>query len=68
MAHEPDRQPPGKDGHLPVLLWICLFMIGFSVFLFATKPAMNHAQMIIRIALMALGIAGLIYCGRRSRS
>lgn len=38
-------------------------MIGFSAFLFATKPAMDHAQLIFRVALLVLGVAGLIYRG-----
>ncbi len=64
---EPASLPPKKDGRLPGLRWLCVFMIGFSAFLFATKPALNQAQMIFRIALLLLGIVGLIYLGWRRR-
>ncbi|HAV61883.1 MAG TPA: hypothetical protein DCY13_05920 [Verrucomicrobiales bacterium] len=58
MAREPDKQPPGKNGLLPNLQWLCVFMVCFAAFLFATKPAMNSAQMIFRVVLLVAGVVG----------
>ena len=45
---------------LPNLDWLFTFMIIFSGYLFLSNPAKTTAQLIFRIALCLLGIAGLM--------
>lgn len=59
LMNEP-KQPPKNTGIFPDAQWICVFLICFTGYLFATKPAPNLAQLIFRGSLFLAGIVGLI--------
>jgi protein-S-isoprenylcysteine O-methyltransferase Ste14 len=53
-------EPPRKTSALPDPQFICVFLIGFTGFLFLSRPTTTTAQLAFRLALMLIGIIGLI--------
>ena len=56
----PPTLPGKKSSALPDVRWICYFTVGFTGYLFATKPVNTTAQLIFRLALLATAMAGLV--------
>lgn len=52
-----EGQKPQANDPLSFVFW---FMIAFPGFLFATSPVNNTAQLIFRLALIVVGVGGLI--------
>jgi hypothetical protein len=53
---------------LDQLSFVFWFMIVFAGFLFATRPAVNTAQILFRVGLMLVGAAGLTALKMRRKS
>ncbi|MEO5984305.1 MAG: hypothetical protein ABIP80_02300 [Ferruginibacter sp.] len=63
----PPQLPPKKPSLFPDARWLCFFLIGFTGYLFFTKPTTTQAQLIFRIALMLAGVVGLVIISMRKK-
>jgi hypothetical protein len=52
--------PTKKTSPLSNPQFICFFLIGFTGFLFLSRPTTTAAQLVFRLALMLIGVIGLI--------
>ena len=67
MTPPQEPEPPRKTSVFPDAQWFCYFLIGFTGYLFATKPTTTTGQLIFRLALILAGVVGLVIIWARKK-